>query len=102
MGSRVNTADITDLVLAAMQQVNLARKPEARLSISADAPLFGDGSPLDSLGLVSLLIDVEEALQDRGFQVTLSDARAMSQTKSPFRNVTALVEYIHEHLPQTP
>jgi len=86
--------EISDLVLSAIERVNLARKPEARLEIRADARLFGDGSPLDSLGLVSLLIDVEEALLDRGFQVTLSDARAMSQTNSPFRSVPALVDYI--------
>ena len=98
----MNTADISELVLDAMRQVNLARKPEARLTISSEAALFGDGSPLDSLGLVSLLIDVEEALQDRGFQVTLSDSRAMSRTKSPFRSVAALVEYIQDHLPRTP
>lgn len=61
----VTEADIRDLVLHAMENVNLARQPEARLQVSADAPVFGAGSPLDSLGLVSLLIDIEEALLDR-------------------------------------
>jgi acyl carrier protein len=82
-----------------MQNVNLARKPEAQLELSPTAPLFGPGSPLDSLGLVSLLIDIEEALGDHGHAITLSDARAMSQTRSPFRSVPALVAYIQESLP---
>jgi acyl carrier protein len=82
-----------------MQNVNLARKPEAQLELSPTAPLFGPGSPLDSLGLVSLLIDIEEALGDQGHAITLSDARAMSQTRSPFRSVPALVAYIQESLP---
>lgn len=92
----MTTIEIQDLVLRALHDANLARMPEAQLTISPDAPLFGSGSALDSLGLVSLLIDIEEALHDRGIDVMLSDARAMSQTRSPFRSVPALVAFIHE------
>lgn len=91
-------ADISALVQRAMDNVNQARKPEARLRVAADAPIFGGGSPLDSLGLVSLLIDIEEALADQGVTVTLSDARAMSETRSPFRDVPALVAHIRDRL----
>ncbi len=87
-------ADIQDVVLSALRNANLARKADAQLDVSPQAPVFGPGSPLDSLGLVSLLIDIEEAMQDRGVEITLGDARAMSQTKSPFRSVPALVQYI--------
>ena len=93
-------AEIRQLVLRAMHNVNLARKPDMQLQVGPDAALFGGDSPLDSLGLVSLLIDIEEALSDCGVQVTLSDARAMSQTRSPFRSVPALVAYIEESTPR--
>jgi acyl carrier protein len=92
----MTAAEIRDLVLRAIEQVNMARRPEARLVVAEDAAIFGDGSPLDSLGLVALLIDIEDALQDRGVTVTLSDARAMSQSRSPFRSVPALVAFIQE------
>ena len=91
-------AEISALVLRAIENVNRARTPETRLVIAPDAPVFGAGSPLDSLGLVSLLIDIEEALSDRGHEVTLSDARAMSDTRSPFRDVPALVAHIRERI----
>ena len=91
-------AEIQDLILHAMQNVNLARKPGSQLQITADAPVFGVDSPLDSLGLISLLIDIEEALEDRGHAVTLSDAHAMSEVRSPFRDVPALVAYINGRL----
>ena len=94
----VNPTEIQELVLRAIRNINMARKPEAQLEASPTARLFGGGSPLDSLGLVSLLIDIEEALQDQGQNVTLSDARAMSQARSPFRSVDALVSYIQENL----
>lgn len=93
-------AEIQDVVLSALRHTNLARRPDAQLDVSPQAPIFGPGSPLDSLGLVSLLIDIEEAMQDRGVEITLGDARAMSQTKSPFRSVPALVQYIDTVLPQ--
>jgi acyl carrier protein len=93
----VTEADILALVLGAVQHVNQARKPEARVQLAPDAPLFGSGA-LDSLGLVMLLIDIEEALEDRGYGVNLSDANAMSRTRSPFRNVPSLVAYIQERI----
>ncbi len=91
-------SEIEALVLRVIQHINLARKPEAQLTVSATAPLFGPDSPLDSLGLVSLLMDVEEALSDRGYPLTLGDERAMSRSASPFRSVPALVAYIREGL----
>lgn len=89
-----STTDIQNLVLSALAGANLARDPGGQLPVAPDAPLFGPGSPLDSLGLVGLLVDIEDALRDRGVEVELSDARAMSQTRSPFRDVPALVGYI--------
>ena len=86
--------DIQAIVLTAIAAVNEAREPDRQLAVAPDAAVFGSGSPLDSLGLVGLLVDVEDALRDRGLEVELSDARAMSQTRSPFRDVPALVAYI--------
>jgi acyl carrier protein len=98
----MTTAEIVEVVLEAMRRANLARQLEQQLEVSPDALLFTAGSPLDSLGLVSLLIDVEEAFQDVGHEITLGDSRAMSQTHSPFRSVPALVEYIQATLAETP
>ena len=87
-------ADIEAIILTAVRNMNMSRVPEAQVTASSTAALFGPDSPLDSLGLVSLLLDVEEGLADQGFNITISDARAMSQRVSPFRSVPALVEYI--------
>ena len=85
---------IQAIILEAMRNANLARDPAEQLDVSPEARIFGRGSPLDSLGLVGLLIDVEEGLQAEGVSVTLNDDRAMSQTRSPFRSVPALAAYI--------
>jgi len=85
---------ILSIVLRVVEQGNLARVNAQQLEVSPTAPLFGPGSPLDSLGLVALLIDIEEAFDLAGHPVTLSDDRALSQTRSPFRDIPALVSYL--------
>ena len=85
---------IQEAVLQAMRSANLARDAATQLLVSLDAPLFGPDSSLDSLGLVALLLDIEEALQALGCDVVLSDERAMSQKRSPFRTVQSMVAYI--------
>jgi acyl carrier protein len=90
----IDDAAIQAVVLEAMRSANLAREAAAQLVVSPEAPIFGAGSPLDSLGLVALLMDIEEGLQGLGIELNLSDERAVSQTRSPFRSVPSIVAYI--------
>jgi acyl carrier protein len=90
----IASPEIEGVVLEAIRNANLARTPDAQLAVGPEAPIFGADSPLDSLGLVALLIDIEDALAAQGVDVSLSDDRAMSQRRSPFRTVATLVEYI--------
>lgn len=87
-------AAVQDVILEAMRLANLARDTGAHLEVSAEAPIFGPESALDSLGLVALLLDIEDGLRAIGCEILLSDERAMSQKRSPFRSVPALVAYI--------
>ena len=90
----IDDAAIQAVVLEAMRAANLARDSAAQLAVSPEAPIFGADSPLDSLGLVALLMDIEEGLQGLGCDLNLSDERAVSQTRSPFRSVPSMVAYI--------
>lgn len=88
-------ADIEQLILQAIQQFNLAREPGMKLEETADSKLFGQGSPLDSIGLVGLILDIEDHLRSAGHEVMLSDERAMSRSRSPFRDIPSLVDHVH-------
>ena len=58
-------------------------------------PLLGRKSPLDSLGLVTLIVSTEQALKERhGVSITIVDERALSMEKSPFRTVATLADYV--------
>jgi len=85
---------VKSVILEALRNANLSRPSDEQLTVSEDAVIFGPMSPLDSMGLVALLIDIEEALQAEGVRVSLSDDRAMFQSRSPFRSVPRLVEFI--------
>jgi hypothetical protein len=91
--------DVIAVILEALRNANLSRAADDQLNVSEDALIFGPGSPLDSMGLVALLIDIEEALASQGAPVSLSDDRAMSQSRSPFRSVARLAEFISGLLP---
>jgi len=65
----------------------------------ADEPLLGPDAQLDSMELVSFVSDVEDVLSERfGADVILADERALSRSKSPFRSLNALAEYVGELL----
>jgi acyl carrier protein len=87
---------IRSIVLETIRHTNVARLPANQLTVRPDAPIFGPDSRLDSLGLVALLIDLEEAFAKHGVEINLSDERAMSQRHSPFRTVITLVDYIEQ------
>jgi hypothetical protein len=97
----VDRARIAELVQQAVQSANLARPDGLKLSESADAPVFGPASPLDSLGLVALLIDIEDLFAAEGRPIVLSDERALSERRSPYRNVPSLVDYIERLLTES-
>lgn len=62
--------------------------------VTVDTPLFGETGLLDSVGLVSLVVAVEQALEDElGLSVGLADERALSQRSSPYRTVSSLADY---------
>ena len=53
------------------------------------------GGALDSVGLVSLIVELEQQIADRAeASITIADDRAMSQKRSPFRTIGSLGDYV--------
>lgn len=90
----MNKNEIQKIILDALEMANHAREAEHQIPVAEATALYGKEGYLDSMALVAFLVDVEEALQDRDLQISLSDERAMSQTRSPFRDVQTLTDYI--------
>jgi acyl carrier protein len=89
--------EIVEIVLAAIADASLERDDPQGVDAGLDTPLFGADGVLDSLGLVSVITDVEFAVSDRiGRPMSLMDDRALEQEQSPFTSVRALAEYVIE------
>ena len=86
---------VLELMQRAVDELNEQRPPDAQISKTPDTVLFGKGGQLDSLGLVNLTVAIEERLaDDLEIDVTIADEKAMSQSRSPFRTLDALADYV--------
>jgi acyl carrier protein len=89
---------VVTLVRDALQEV-LAQRGVTAVVVDVDTRLVGSSAVLDSLGLVTLMVDVEQRVDEAlGRSITLASERAMSQKHSPFRTVGALADFIGELL----
>ena len=85
---------IKQVILKAIDTINETLPDDAQIEKSDTSPLYGAGSALDSLGLVTLIAEIEGLVFDEtGHQLTLADERAMSQKSSPFLTIASLVGY---------
>ena len=90
-----NKERIFQAINNAVDEINEQQSKEKSLAKSPDTVLFGRAGKLDSLGLVSLIVAVEQHIQaEFGSDVTLADERALSQKNSPFQTIATLTEYI--------
>lgn len=97
MSVRVIDADAAEqLVRTALVALNDELPEDEQVAVSADTVLFGVDAEIDSLSLVSVIVDVETSLNDIGMDVSLTDDRAMGRAISPFTDVRALTTYILE------
>ena len=86
---------ITKIFYESVDEVNENRPDKPPIVKEPSTILFGKKSTLDSLGLVSLIVTIEQKLEDElGVSITLADERAMSQESSPFKTIESLIKYI--------
>ena len=97
MKNKITREDVLKLVLSAVENYCIENDISVNLIQGNELKLFGGESLLDSLGLVSLIVSIEEAIEDKyNTSIILADEKAMSRRTSPFSRVSYLVDYILE------
>jgi len=82
-----------NIIVDAYRQFVPPEEPAAPIGI--DTRLFGGDSHLDSTALVSLIVEVEQQVNETyAIDIVIADDRAMSQAHSPFRTIGSLADYI--------
>lgn len=90
---------VQKIIYEALANLNEELSDESKIALSYDTLLFGGESTIDSLSLVSVIIDVESgASAEFERQIALTDDRAMSRDPSPFTSVRTLADYVVELL----
>lgn len=90
---------IMEVIFSAVDEVNAASLTGKSLEKSVDTVLSGIGGNLDSLGLISLIVAVEQKMDEElGITLPLVDENILSQILSedsnPFKTIGTLIDYI--------
>ena len=95
--SSIKREIITKLVFDCINQYQEELDNKIDISEGEQTRLFGGNGQLDSLALVSLIVNIEEAIEtELGVSLILADEKAMSRRTSPFSRISNLIDYIEE------
>ncbi|MGA1791371.1 MAG: hypothetical protein ACMUIM_07790 [bacterium] len=88
--------EINKIIVETIQDYLFTQDIEQR--INTQTSLIGKNAVVDSIGLVTIIIDIESRFLDMGYEVSLTSEKAMSSKISPFRNINALANYIADSI----
>ena len=79
---------VTLVVTGVLEEAKLANE----ISVTDEMELIGRESLLDSMGLVSVCLALEDLADEHGFEFDWTSEATMSKSRSMFRSVSALAE----------
>src|SRR5579883_1207779 len=91
----VNVQEIRQVILGVCNRLVDEMTPESRLSFTQAVDPTQVDLPFDSLGLVTLIVDLEEAINEKfGIQLALAHEDVIAQETNPFSSIATLADYI--------
>jgi acyl carrier protein len=86
-------------VYRAVDELNKQLPKGVQVEKFLDSPLYGKGGRLESIDVVTLMMEVEDQVRNEfGTSITIADDRALSQQNSPFLTIRTLTDYVAELL----
>lgn len=90
----IEKGKVLQTIFGVVDDMNMELPEEQLMEKSEDFVLFGQSGKLDSLGLVTFIVAIEQKFQEElEVTITLADERAMSQKRSPFATIGTLADY---------
>lgn len=91
--------EIESLVIETVRLLAADFELAALTEPTASSALYGGDGPLDSMALVNLIADLEDAVAEKfDASITLADEKAMSARNSPFKDITSLAQAVAERI----
>lgn len=83
----------------AVDEVNTMLPRDQRIPKTPHSELFGPAGILDSIGVVNLVVAVEQKIEARfGHAVSLTDESAISESINPIGSLGVLVDFVTRRL----
>ena len=91
--------EVTKVVYKAVDEINQLLPQDKKVKKSLETVLLGKSAALDSLGLVNLIVEIEQGIQENfNSSINLADQRSFAGQKTPLQNINALIEYLSYYI----
>ncbi len=91
-GELMNLDKAKEIVMSVVTEVLEEAESEDEIQVTETMELIGGESLLDSMGLVSVCLALEDLADEHGFEFDWTSDAAMSKSRSMFRSIGALAE----------
>lgn len=90
-------AKIEEIIFDSIKNLNETLCNKIDLEKGAQAVLYGPQGVIDSIALISLIVDIEYVIEEKfGTPLTLASEKSISQKNSPFQTVHSLSLFIEK------
>ncbi len=87
-------SDIQKVIFDSINELNIQLPPDQRLVPEVSSILLGAGGNLDSLGVVNLIVAIEEKIEIKfGKTISLANEEFLSAHSSPYKTVGGLITF---------
>ena len=88
------TGRYNNIIIEAIHELNQTLDIPVNIESGIDSPIYGKNGILDSISLVSLIVSIEQKIEDHfGVSIILANEKAMSQRNSPFLTIGTLSNF---------
>ena len=95
----ITKGELIDTIFRAIDEINKLSPPESQLHKDPSTILLGETGALDSLGLINLIVAIEERIHnDHGIQVIVLEEDALASPEGAYRSIDTLAVWILEKI----
>ena len=90
---------ILDIIYSSIIEVNKQQPPEYTIRAHKDEFLISEESSIDSLGMITLLINIEDKIQNEfNKKLDLVEEKLISDENSPIKTVDGLAKWLENNV----
>ena len=88
-----------ELIYSSIKEVNKQQSPSNQLKLDINEYLISDKSSIDSLGLITLLINIEGAVsKNYNKNINLIEEELISEIDTPFETIGSLAKWLQSNV----